>query len=63
MIYLSLQCLQQRFRRNSVQAFSFPWAIYRCVTANMKVRAQPKSHTFISVRLANQNQHSFIFIR
>ena len=37
MIYVSLQCLQRRFPTNRAQVFSSPWAIYRCVTANMKV--------------------------
>ena len=37
-IYVSLQFFIKRlFRPNRVQGFSSPWAIYRCVAANMKV--------------------------
>ena len=33
----AFQCLQRRFPRNRVQVFSSPWAICRCVAANMTV--------------------------
>ena len=36
-IYVSLQCLQEHLLQNRVQFFISPWAIYRRVTANVKV--------------------------
>ena len=36
-IYVILRCLQEHLLQNRVQVFSSPWAIYRRVTANVKV--------------------------
>ena len=49
-IYVSLQCLQEHLLQNRVQFISSPWAIYRRVTANVKViktQSEPNPGSFV----------------
>ena len=49
-IYVSRQCLQEHLLQNRVQFISSPWAIYRCVTANVKVikiQSEPNPGSFV----------------
>ena len=62
MIYVSPQCLQRRFPPNRVQVFSSPWAIYRCVTANMKVIKAQSDPSLRDLRLLLNAQLPCLFL-
>ena len=69
-LFVSLQCLQEHLLQNRVQFISSPWAIYRLVTANVKViktqsEANPGSFVgslYISGKLSTYPSHKSTLI-